>query len=865
MYAKLSASETAKRIDVDIKKGLTSKEAAERLSSGGANALHESKRGGFFSLILKQLNEPMIYILFAAAALSAFVAEWTNSLVILAIVLINAVIGVVQERRAEKALDALKKLTVTYALVRRDGVLKEVSADDLVVGDVVVLDAGRVVPADLRLTFTAGLTVNESALTGESVPVTKDSEFVAQGDIPIGDRENMSFQGTVVTGGRAEGLVVATGMSTEVGRIAELLNAQGSEKTPLQKKLAGLSKILGIAAIIACAVIFIIGLFQGKDFAEILLTAISLAVAVVPEGLTAVVTIVLAMGVTRMVRRNAIVRHLPAVETLGSVSVICSDKTGTLTQNKMTVVSAFFDGKEMTANEINADEILPLLHGIVLCNDASISGSSRTGDPTELALLDFSAKFGILADDLNDTFPRKDEISFDSDRKMMTTLHTAQNTTISYTKGAEDVIVPRCTHIWADGTIRPITSLDTQKINSATAEMSNKALRVLALAMRSGDNAPQESGLIFIGLTAMIDPPRRESIEAIKVCKSAGIRVVMITGDHKTTAKAIGIQTGICTEQSRVLSGSELDEMSDEALAACIDEVSVFARVDPRHKVRIVAALKARGQVVSMTGDGVNDAPSLKAADIGVAMGITGTDAAKDASDLILTDDNFETITHAVEEGRNIFENIRKSIFFLLASNMGELITVLVSVILFWDTPLLPLHILWINLITDSLPALALGIDPGDSEIMSKKPRPANQSIFADGGGFMVIFYGAIIAAVTLFAFKFTQNTTDNLVYAQTMALVVLAGSQLVYSITVRIGRHSVFKVNHLTNPFLLLAVGVGILLQLLILYIPPLAKLFSTAPLSVGSWGLVLGLSLVPLVAHEISTLVRSFKWGRK
>lgn len=858
MYFKLSSKDTAKRIDVDPAKGLSSKEAAERLSSGGSNSISSGKRGSIFMLIFKQLNEPMIYILFAAAALSAFVDEWTNSLVILAIVLINSIIGVIQERKAEKALDALRKLTVTYAVVRRDGITKEVSADDLVVGDVVLLDAGRVVPADLRLTFTANLTVNESALTGESVPVTKDAEFVVDHDIPLGDRVNMAYQGTVVTGGRAEGVVVATGMSTEVGHIAELLNEQDSGKTPLQKKLAGLSKVLGIAAIIACVVIFIIGLFQGRDFAELLLTAISLAVAVVPEGLTAVVTIVLAMGVTRMVRRNAIVRHLPAVETLGSVSVICSDKTGTLTQNKMTVVSAYFDHETKPISDLDATHMMPLLHGMVLCNDASISGENRTGDPTELALLDFGARFGIIADDLSEKFPRIDELSFDSDRKMMTTLHRAEDVNLSYTKGAEDVIVPRCTHIWAKGTIRPITDEDVEKIHAETAAMSEKALRVLALAMRSGDEKPQETGMIFIGLTAMIDLPRKEAIEAISVCKKAGIRVVMITGDHKTTAAAIGAQTGICEEGARVLSGAELDEMSDEALASCIGEVSVFARVDPRHKVRIVAALKARGQVVSMTGDGVNDAPSLKAADIGVAMGITGTDAAKDASDLILTDDNFATITHAVEEGRNIFENIRKSIFFLLASNMGELITVLVSVILFWDTPLLPLHILWINLITDSLPALALGIDPGDPDIMSHKPRPANQSLFAQGGGVRVLGFGLVIACVTLFAFKYTQNTCHDLMRAQTMALVVLAGSQLVYSIAVRAGDRSIFRVNHLSNWFLLGAFVVGILLQILILYVPPLAALFSTTPIAWADWGLVVLLSLVPLAVHEIVVLIR-------
>jgi len=860
MYAKLSIQETATRVDVDIKDGLSSNEVADRLSAGGTNAIEDKKKGSFFSMVLKQLNEPMIYILFAAAALSALVGEWSNSLVILAIVVINAVIGVVQEGRAEKALDALKKLTVTHALVRRNGVVQEVSADELVVGDVVILDAGRVVPADLRLSFASSLAINESALTGESVPVTKNPDFIAQGDIPLGDRENMAFQGTVVTGGRGEGIVVATGMSTEVGRIADMLNEQETDKTPLQKKLAGLSKILGLAAIGACALILLIGLFQGKPFAEILLTSISLAVAVVPEGLTAVVTIVLAMGVTRMVKRNAIVRRLPAVETLGSVSVICSDKTGTLTQNKMTVVSTYFNGVTLNSTSIVAKNILPLIHGLALCNDATISGNDRTGDPTELALLDFAIKHGVSPESLNKSFPRIDELPFDSDRKMMTTLHSADETTISYTKGAVDMVLPRCSYIWDNGNIRPITDEDLNIINKEAEKMSNKALRVLSLAMRSGSTTPKEQGLVFAGLVAMMDPPRKEAIESIKDCKRAGIRVVMITGDHKVTAAAIGVQTGICREGDPVLTGAELDNMSDEELSACIEKVCVFARVDPRHKVRIVAALKAHGHVVSMTGDGVNDAPSLKAADIGVAMGITGTDAAKDASSLILTDDNFATIANAVEEGRNIFENIRKSIFFLLSSNMGELITVLIAVLFFGISPLLPLHILWINLITDSLPALALGIDPGSRDIMDKKPRPANQSLFAGGGGYRVIFYGIIIAIITLCAFKITHVTTGDLTYAQTMALVTLAGSQLVYSITVRAGDKSVFSVNMLNNPLFITSLVVGLALQFLILYIPPLANLFSTAPLSIASWGVVFGLSLVPLIAHEIVVLVRKF-----
>lgn len=858
MYFKLSAADTAKRIDTDPARGLSQKDAAERLSSGGANAISEKKRRSIPLLILQQLNEPMIYVLFAAAVLSAFVDEWANSLVILAIVIVNAVIGAVQERRAEQALSALKKLTMTMALARRDGMLREVPADELVVGDVVLLEAGRVVPADVRLTVSERLSVNESTLTGESTPVEKDASFLAARDIPLGDRVNMAYQGTVVTAGRGEGIVVATGMSTEVGQIAELVNTQDPGKTPLQKKLASLSKTLGIAAICACALILLIGLFQKREFAELLLTSISLAVAVVPEGLTAVVTIVLAMGVTRMARRRAIVRHLPAVETLGAVNVICTDKTGTLTQNKMTITSLFFDHARTAAAAFPSEYGAPLLHAMVLCNDASITGDTRCGDPTELALLDFAAMYGALPPVLCERFPRVDALPFDSGRKMMTTLHRMEGMTLSYTKGAEDVLLPRCTHIWSQGAIRPITDDDRAEIQAQTAAMSQEALRVLAFAMRSGDETPREDHLIFLGLAAMIDPPRREAIEAIGVCRKAGIRVVMITGDHKDTALAIATQTGICDAQARALTGAELDATDDAQLAAVIDDVAVFARVDPRHKVRIVAALKARGNVVAMTGDGVNDAPSLKAADIGVAMGITGTDAAKDAADLVLTDDNFATITHAVEAGRNIFENIRKAIIFLLASNMGELITVLVSVLLFWDAPLLPLHILWINLITDSLPALALGIDPGDARVMSRPPRPANQSLFAHGGGWSTLGFGAIIAAVTLFAFRFTLVSAQDLARAQTMALIVLAGSQLVYSLVQSAGERSIFRTNWLAKRFLLAAFGIGVLLQVIILYIPPLSALFSTAPLGAGDWALAAGLAIVPLLVHELVLLVR-------
>jgi len=858
MYFKLSAEDTAKRIDTNIEKGLTLREAHIRHSTAGGNTLESGKRDSFFKAFFRQINEPMIYILLAAAALSAIVREWPDALVILAIILINAIIGVVQERKAEKALDALRKLTVTHCTVRREGNLLDIPADELAVGDIVILAAGCVVPADLRLTVSANLEINEAALTGESVPAQKDCRFLASGEIPLGDRINMAYQGTVVTAGRGEGIVVATGMSTEVGQIAEMLNEQDSGKTPLQEKLAHLGKVLGIAAICACALIVVIGLIQQRNFWDLLLTAISLAVAIIPEGLTAVVTIVLALGVTRMARRSAIVRHLPAVETLGSVNVICTDKTGTLTQNRMTVTNVYCNHIRFTTDEFSADLCMPLVHGLMLCNDASVDGD-RTGDPTELALLDFGVKYGISAKDLNKSFPRISEIPFDSSLKRMTTLHTAGNATISYTKGAEDIVLPRCTHIWDNGSIRKITDDDITSIDAEAMRMSENALRVFALAMRSGDSEPKDEGLLFIGLVGMIDPPREQAISAIKVCKSAGIRVMMITGDHKITAAAIGKQTGIIASENQVMSGAELDELSDEELDKKIHSLRILARVDPRHKVRIVNALRAQGNVVCMTGDGVNDAPSLKAADIGVAMGITGTDAAKDASDLILTDDNFETITHAVEEGRNIFANIHKAIHFLLASNIGELFSVLVAVLLAWDSPLLPLHILWINLITDSLPALALGVDNGDPDIMTMPPRKRSKNLFALKDWLNILGYGAVIAAVMLVSFRVSFVTSGgDLARARTFALLTLAASQLIQSISVRCGNHSFFLSKHFNNKFFLVALGVGISLQLIILYIPPLAALFKTVPLSLGDWGFVIALSIVPLAVHELAYWIK-------
>ncbi|MBE6915272.1 MAG: cation-translocating P-type ATPase [Ruminococcaceae bacterium] len=856
MYSKLSAIDTAKRLNSDLAHGLTSESAQARVAESGANSLQEQKSVSLFQSILHQLNEPMIYILAVAAVISAAFGEWVDSLVILAIVVLNAVIGTVQEQKAEHSLEALRKLTVTHCIVIRDGVQLEISAEELAVGDIVLLDAGRSVPADLRLIETSDLQINESALTGESVPVEKDASFLAEGDLPLGDRKNMAFQGTIVTAGRARGIVIATGISTEVGRIAAMMNEQETEKTPLQKKLVWLSKVLGIFAVSACALILLIGFLHRLPTMDLLLTAVSLAVAVIPEGLTAIVTIVLALGVTRMVQKHAIVRRLPAVEALGSVTVICTDKTGTLTQNRMTVVSSYIDGT-LFENGGDTDVLRPMLHNMVLCNDATVS-DSRIGDPTELALLEFAKKHGITKETLEKSFPRVGEIPFDSIRKTMTTLHAAGDSTVSYTKGAVDVLLPNCSHIWTRDGIRTMTDEDRATIDAQALSMSNNALRVLAYAMRAGDATPREQYMVFLGLTGMIDPPRTEVSDSIRMCHEAGIKVVMITGDHKITAAAIGEELGLFRKDDRVLSGVELDALSDEELYEIIEDVTVFARVDPRHKVRIVNAFKARGHVVSMTGDGVNDAPSLKAADIGVAMGQGGTDAAKEASDIVLTDDRFDTIAHAVSEGRTIFTNIRKAIVFLLASNMGELFTVLIAVLLNWQSPLLPLHILWINLLTDSLPALALGIDKADADVMQHPPRSPKESLFANGGWGLVGGYGILIAVITLIAYQTVLVSTNDLLLARTCAFLTLALSQLFHSLGIHAHNSSVFQSDIHKNKTLLLAFLFGVVSLALVILIPPLSLVFDTVLPSGAHLLFIFALSLAPVLVHELVYLIK-------
>lgn len=828
-----------KELKTNVGLGLSEEEALLRLDEYGPNEFQEEKKKTKLSMFISQLRDPMIYILLAAALISAFLKELGDSVIILAIIILNGIIGMVQENKAELALEALKKISSPTALVRRKGLLKEIKAALLVPGDIVILEAGRVVPADLRLTLTSHLTIDESILTGESVPVNKDYTYIASEASTPADNLNMAYMSTPVSAGRGEGVVVETGMNTEVGKIAQILGETDGQTTPLQKRLGALGKTLGILALVICAIFFLIGILQGRDPITMLITSIALAVAVIPEGLPAIVTIVLALGVQRMVKINTIVRKLPAVETLGSVSIVCTDKTGTLTQNKMTVLESFGDENV-------------LIKGMALCNDAVMKESVRIGDPTELALLDFAVAKGIDLEKLLAENPRIEEKSFDSNRKMMTTVHEGQDgQLVGYTKGAVDQLLLSCDYILIDGKARQLEEADKKGILDATYAMAKRSLRVLGLAVRHGDRRPIEEGLIFVGLCGMTDPPRPEAKNAIEVFKLAGVSTIMITGDHRDTALAIAAELGITDKEEECVTGDILASMTQEELNQRVMDIKVFARVSPKHKVMIVKAFQSHGHIVSMTGDGVNDGPSLKAADIGVAMGITGTDVAKGASDVILTDDNFATIESAIEEGRNIYSNIKKSVLFLLSSNFGEMLTMFTAVVLGLVAPLRAVHILWVNLITDSLPALALGVDPGNKDIMKEGPRDPEEGIFAGGGYYVTLYFGIVIAAVTLLAFIMAPE--GDLERAQTYAFTVLAISQLFNAIGMRDLQKSVFLMNHVENKMMLVALFTGLLLQLAVTEISIFNSLFETVHLSFGEWVKLIILSSAPLLAHEL------------
>ena len=881
MWFTKSQEAVLKELNVNSKTGLSTEEAKKRLEKYGLNKLKGKPKKSLLQLFLAQLKDVLIYVLIGAAVVN-IIAHGTegipDALIILAVVLINALVGVIQESKAEKALEALQQMTAPKSLVRRNGEVIEINSEELVPGDILVIDAGRYIPADVRLIESANLQIQESSLTGESVPSEKNADFITSDEkISVGDKENMAFMSTIAIYGRGEGVVVATAMDTEIGKIAKILDEDENMLTPLQIKLEELGKTLGYGALAICGIIFVVGMLQGRQIVEMFMTSISLAVAAIPEGLVAIVAIVLSLGVKTMSRKNAIVRKLPAVETLGAVNIICSDKTGTLTQNKMTVVKSYTldnlkDISDERNQKANIDEI-ELIRSFVLCSDASIDGGQDIGDPTEVALVVLGDKFNLEKNTLNSEYKRVGENPFDSDRKLMSTLNKEGNKFRVHTKGAIDNILMRSNRILVNGEILPITDEAKAKILKVAENMSDDALRVLGVAFKDVDTeiAPEEmeKDLVVVGIVGMIDPPRIEVKGSIEEAKRAGITPVMITGDHKNTAVAIAKELGIATDISQSLTGSEIDSIPDEKFAREINNYRVFARVSPEHKVKIVRAFKKQGNIVSMTGDGVNDAPSLKSADIGVAMGITGTDVSKGASDMILTDDNFTTIVHAIEEGRNIYNNIKKTIMFLLSCNLGEVLCVFFATVFGWAMPLVPTQLLWVNLITDTLPAISLGMDPGDKDVMNRKPRDPKESFFAEGAGMRAIVGGVLIGTLTLAAFylgithsgnvpiKEAKDGTEIVTYGRTMAFIVLTFSQLFYSLSMRNSKKTIFEVGFFGNMFLIVSIIISIVLQVLLISIPPIAEMFRVTALDPSHWGMVIGLSLIPFAINEIIKVV--------
>lgn len=905
-FSELDVKETEAILQTS-ENGLTEEEATNRFNTVGANELKEKGRRSWIRIFLGELNNPMIFVLFAAIAITMGVSvyetiqtiqsgeafnflttgDWPDVIIILIVIVLNAAIGTIQEIKAEDSLDALKKMSSPESSVVREGKIKKIKSSLLVPGDVVILEEGDTVGADLRLIESVNLKINESSLTGESVPVEKDSSIVVK-NAGLGDKLNCAFMATTVTYGRGKGIVTQTGMDTQIGQIASSISEAEVEDTPLQKVLAKLSKGLGfltLGIVLAVLIVDIIWIcVDGKAteieaYLEAVLTSISLAVAAIPEGLPAVVTIVLAIGVQRMVRANTIVRKLPSVETLGAVRVICSDKTGTLTQNKMTVIEAylpgqFFKSKDFTSENQN-EQLKLLARGMSLCSNARVDDGVY-GDPTEIALVYFANSFQLYKTQLEKEFPRVDELPFDSVRKMMSTKHKSEEGNIIYTKGALDSILKTTTHILDNGKPREITAFDIEKIYEANQYFSDKALRVLALAY-SLEEKITEQGLTFVGLVAMIDPPRPEAAQAVQRLKKAGITTVMITGDHKDTAYAVAKELGICTDKNQCYTGAQVDEMTTEELEKTCTSARVFARVSPENKVQIVKAFQKLGNICAMTGDGVNDAPSLKSADIGIAMGITGTDVAKSAADMILTDDNFASIEKAVEEGRGIFSNIRKTVFFLLGSNIAEVLALFILICIGLPSPLIAIHLLWVNLITDSLPAIALGMQPKDPKCMEEHPRDPKESIFAHGGLGLTLGYGAVITIAVLLAFfscgwlngayslesiKVLYTTNSNILHqAQTMAFTTLAFCELFHMIGMSNVSRSFIHVFKDKNWMLFIAFLFGVALQLFVIETPGVSDVFSTFNLTVWEWLVTAGLSILPLLVHETIVFIKWIK----
>ncbi len=841
--------------------GLSAQEAQARRAKFGPNQLRASKPKSLLQKFLEQFKDFMVIVLLVAALISGFaLGEWTDALIIALVVILNAVLGVVQESKAENALAALKKMSSPHAKVRRDGQMHVVPAEDLVPGDIVVMETGDYVPADIRLTESVNLKTQESALTGESEAVEKNTD-TAKEDASLGDMKNMAFSGSLVTYGRGEGVVVETGMNTQIGHIANLLDSEESQVTPLQRRLADMSKKLAIACIGVCAIVFLVGILYGNNAIEMFMTAISLAVAAIPEGMLAIVTIVLAVGVQKMSQQNAIIRRLPAVETLGSATVVCSDKTGTLTLNKMTVVAAAAPFSVAEPAQYNRQpNALLMATAMALCNDGQEGEKDGEkvflGDPTETALLDFVKPMGYERRRMEQTMTRVDEIPFDSDRKRMTTVNKDGSALRCFTKGGLDEILAVCTRI-NDGTVRDMTAEDIDKLQKASEEMANAALRVLAFAMgepkiltTADKDDAYESNLIFLGMVGMIDPARPTAKEAVLKCRQAGIKPVMITGDHKITAAAIAKDLGILQKGDRIVTGTELEKMDDVRLKEEVRNIAVYARVSPEHKLRIVKAWQSWGDVVAMTGDGVNDAPALKRADIGIAMGITGTEVSKEASAMILTDDNFATIVSAVREGRCVYNNILKAIQFLLSSNLGEILVIFIATLFNWATPLLPIHILWINLITDTFPALALGMEPPEKNVMEKPPRDPNSAIFEKPLLFRLIYQGTMIAGLTLAAYLIGLN--QSLAVGRTMAFAVLSLSQICHSFNLRSNTQSLFSKME-RNKWMGYSALAAAVLQCLVFFVPFMRSIFEITVLTPLQWLIVVGLCLTPIVVVEI------------
>ncbi len=859
-FHSVQQEEVLKELASDLNRGLSADQVAEKRAQYGENRLREKKKKSTLQRFFDQFKDVMILILIAAAIVSFVIAcvegnpkEFFEPVLILLIVVLNAIMGVMQESKAEKALDALKGLSAPHARVIRNGAEQVVEASELVPGDIIHLEAGDFIPADARLLHSVSLKSEESALTGESVPSEKDATASVEERAPLGDRSNMVFSGCSVTYGTATAVVTATGMATEMGKIANLLDNEGDMQTPLQKKLAQLGKYLGILALLACAVIFVVGIINGIPVMEIFMTAVSLAVSAIPEGLPAIVTIVLSIGVQRMVKRNAIIRRLPAVETLGSASVICSDKTGTLTQNRMTLVKAYLDGVDglEAIGSQNSEPVRKLLRYAALCCDGSVliegDQEQHIGDPTETAIVLAAYKNGMPKEELNQAYPRLAELPFDSDRKLMSTVNQMDGKKIVIVKGAFDVMAARC------------VAGDLEAARKQNDEMSASALRVLAVGYKEIETVPEapasdelENGLTFLGLVGMIDPPRPEAKAAVEVCRKAGIRPVMITGDHVVTASAIARELGILRDGDRAITGTELDAMSDAELDAQVEQISVYARVSPENKIRIVKAWQKKDQVVSMTGDGVNDAPALKAADIGCAMGITGTDVAKGAADMTLTDDNFATIVEAVREGRGIYANIKKVVGFLLGTNIGEVVAVFVAMLLWHKTPFLSMQLLWINLVTDSLPAIALGMEAVEPDIMEHKPKPKNEGIFAHGLGIRIVLQGLMFGILALIGFRVGENLTGTLAGGQTLAFMTLSLSQVFQVFNMRSER-SLFRIGPFSNRKLNGAALLSILLVVLVLF-TPVSVAFGLVALPWELYLLGFGLALVPVVVMELS-----------